>query len=460
VETSEDGGLFRVTPFGRYALDAGPAPTEGEPEYGPSLVVQPDFEVLAYLDRCAPGVRRKLDVSCERVRGGTVATYRLTKEALYRSLRNGMQPGRFMELLTRNAMRPIPDNIREQIASWERRLDAITLRTRCELLEYLDAEAAREFAEANPGSRQIGDRFVLLAGPPKEGPITHIDYRQPLRRFLQQEKGLQFRVPWQRSSLFVRRMLGGIADLERARTGDLMVTLNRRRFNGSDDWSLVAAELEALSEGPLAPRYRLALRAWAGEVNPVMSGSATLLRFDDPEVCEAVMEQPSVTPLIEGRLGLYTLVVRPGSLTTLKRLMKEQGITVTPGDSLVDPGSPEAWLEDYTRRRQAPDPEDPPEDVSKRQEATASDEGEMLPSYSPRIVREILEDAIQRRHPVLIAYQSAWNPRPTTRKVNPVSLDVTSRTPALSGYCHLHGGARSFKLAQIAGIRVLEDDTF
>jgi predicted DNA-binding transcriptional regulator YafY len=39
-------------------------------------------------------------------------------------------------------------------------------------------------------------------------------------------------------------------------------------------------------------------------------------------------------------------------------------------------------------------------------------------------------------------------------------LDVFGPSPTLSGYCHQHGGARTFKLARIIGIRVLEDDVF
>jgi predicted DNA-binding transcriptional regulator YafY len=75
-------------------------------------------------------------------------------------------------------------------------------------------------------------------------------------------------------------------------------------------------------------------------------------------------------------------------------------------------------------------------------------------------MRSILEEAIEARHPVLINYQSAWSSQPSTRQINPVALDLSGSSPSVSGHCHHHGGARSFKLSRIVGIRLLEDETF
>ena len=76
------------------------------------------------------------------------------------------------------------------------------------------------------------------------------------------------------------------------------------------------------------------------------------------------------------------------------------------------------------------------------------------------MVRELIEDAIARRKPLLIEYQSAWSGRPTVRRIDPVNLDKTGSAPSLSGYCHVKQGARGFRLSRIAGIRMLEDESF
>ncbi len=460
VDVSEDGALVRVTPFGRYALGAGPLPAEAETTHREALVVQPDFEVLLYMDRCPPDLRRKLDAFCERVRGGPVSTYKLTKEAVYRGVRSGMAPGEFVTMLGRYAMRAIPDNVREQVATWERRLEAVTLRARCELLECQDAATARQLETSIPGARLIGTRFVLVPSAPKDVRVR-IDYRRPLRRFMKQEPGLQFRVPWEHAHLFLEHAVCDVADIAPDKKGGYLVSLARTKLQRADDWALYAAQLDALCEEPLASRYRLAMRAWSGDIEPASSATATIVRFDDPEVCDALLELPDVAALLEGRLGLYALVVRHGQLAHFKKALKEHGIPVGAGTDIVDPTAPEVWLEEWQQHRRTRDEQTAaPERNGAEPVVESTEEEESLPSYSPRIVREILEDAIHRRRPVLIAYQSAWGPKPSVRRVNPVSLDLSGRFPSVSGYCHLHQGARTFKLAQIAGIRVLEDETF
>ena len=95
----------------------------------------------------------------------------------------------------------------------------------------------------------------------------------------------------------------------------------------------------------------------------------------------------------------------------------------------------------------------------------AHNERNVLGSLEQRIANVLLAFANRYGRPredgsVLIEYRSAWSTSPSVRQVNPVALDITGNAPALSGYCHQHGGARAFKLGQISGIRVLEDEPF
>jgi hypothetical protein len=186
-----------------------------------------------------------------------------------------------------------------------------------------------------------------------------------------------------------------------------------------------------------------------------------VVRFEDPETCEAIMQVPGIEKHIEGRLGIYAIIVRQGRLVQFKRLLREHGIKMAKSDDIADPEPPEAWaprwLDDHSMEEIEATPNQ--EDKTRQVEEQAA-ELVPLPSYPPRIMRGILEEAIEDRHPVLINYQSAWSARPTTRQVNPVALDISGSSPSVSGYCHQHGGARSFKLARIVGIRLLEDEAF
>ena len=461
VELTSDGAHFRLTPLGMYALGVkGSPPPEPESDGEDVLTIQPDFEIIAYLDRCSADFRRKLDTFCERIRSGAVSTYRLTQDSVYRGIRTGVTLQNFIEQVEKHARHEIPRNVRDQFGVWQRKLENIVLYSRCNIIECKTAEEAGNVLAQCNGARLIGDRYILLKGPaPKAG--SKIDYSKKRPSVLQQDAGLQMRVPWPECGLFARRRLAGLGELSQDEQGDLIIQLSREKIQNVKDWSMAVAQLETMAGEPLAPRYRTALRAWAGDLDSAGSRTATLVRFSDPETSEAVMEFEDAAAHVEGRLGLYTLVIRQGELTQFKKKLREHGIVIEPTEAVADETGPEdwavRWVEDHHLKQTAKAPE---KAVKEEKEAPASDYGATLPSYPARVMREIIETAIQKRKPLLIEYQSLWSERPTVRRVDPVSLDMSSSSPTLSGYCHLREGARSFRLARIIGIRTLEDESY
>jgi hypothetical protein len=460
VELADEGRLFRVTPSGRYALGVGPMPESSDEATSDALIVQPDFEVIAYRDRCTADLLRKLDTFCERVRAGEASTYRITQDSVYHGVRSGTPMAAFMTLLESHSRQTLPSNVREQFAAWQRKLESIQLHPGCDLLECADAEEAEAISTECDGSKRIGDRYVLLNGVQPEVD-ARVDYRRDRRRCLQQEDGLIIRLPWERCDLFMARRLEEMGDLT-SDGSDLILHLDKNKLKRREDWNLYAAQLESLTEEPLAARYRVALRAWGGDLGSAHSGSATIVRFDSPELCEASLEFSEVSEYIEGRLGLFALVIFKGKLAKFKKALRQRGIIVKNDDAISDEEGPAEWAVQWAEEHRRIGQET---EVQRRDDAIETEEEEeivtvTLPSYSPRIVREILEDAIARRRPVLIEYHSAWSTRPSVRQVDPVTLDLNSPTPSLSGFCHQHEGPRTFKLARVSGVRILEDESF
>ena len=466
VELGGGGARFRITETGQYALGVrrdqceAPAQSEVLSEADHALVVQPDFEVIAYLDRCPPDLRRKLDTFAERLRGGVVSTYRLTRESVYRGVRTGSSVDEIAELLSRHTRHGLPENVRKQLGTWQRKLDSITIRTNCRIVECRSAREADRLTKGLSDTSRLGSRFVLSRDGLPEGTLR-VRYDSPIRPCVVQGPGLELRAPWDQADLFVGRRLGDLGDVARRANGDLLVTLSPATVAREEDWPMAVALLEALVKEPLAARYRAALRAWCGDGAAGRSRSAPLIRFGDAETCEAALELTDAPELIEGRLGLYTLVVRQGKLAKLKKRLKEHGIPVVRSEVAWDDGAPRDWPQEQLDGGE-PDREDQPmaDSIEPETASLGEEVPTLLPSYSPHITREILDDAIERRRPVLIAYQSAWRSQPVVRRVNPVSVDISGRTPTFSGYCHLHKGSRAFKLAQIRGIRILEDEPF
>ena len=321
------------------------------------------------------------------------------------------------------------------------------------------AEEADAAAKELTGSRRLGERFVVCEGKAPEV-ASRIDYRRSLRRCLKQDQDLTLVLPWERADLFVGKRLREMGDVTRD-NGVYRLELAKNKLKNKDDWTFYAAQLEALTEEPLAARFRVALRAWSGDLGGAHSGTATIVRFDAPELCEAAMEFPEVQEFIEGRLGLFALVIEQGKLAKFKKALRLRGIVVKNDGEVADADPPETWAEQLVDVYGADAVADAQTLVEEAEEDDDDEEEFVgLPSYSPRIVREIIEDAIARRRPLLIEYQSAYSDKPSIRQVDPVTLDVSGISPTLSGYCHHHGGPRTFKLARVNGIRVLEDESF
>jgi predicted DNA-binding transcriptional regulator YafY len=155
---------------------------------------------------------------------------------------------------------------------------------------------------------------------------------------------------------------------------------------------------------------------------------------------------------------LHSVVIAKGRLNAFKQLLKHCGPRIDRAEEAPNDGEPAQWAARWLENHNGHEArEEPAKDTAPE---PGPEDAIALPSYSPRIVGEIIDDAIRRRRPLLIQYQSAWSAMPTLRRVNPVSLDLIGSAPSFSGYCHRLGAAREFRLARITGIRVLDNETF
>jgi hypothetical protein len=461
ADVSEDDAHFRLTPLGAAVLGvdetADPEPDAQSGDGRAPLIVQADFEVLAYTDRCSPWVRRVLDLFGERTQAGAVNTYKITPESIFNGEQAGIGLDTFLDVLDRNSAHGIPGNVREEFSSWLRKLDSVTLQRGCTVLEFASAEAAAAFAAERDDAQRIGDYFVKVSSYANNGAAA-IDYGQPLPPCLREGEGLTFEVSWDRVNLFVRRRLAGIGSVRVGKDGGLTLEITSGDARPDLDWGLVFAELEALSERPIPGRYRTALRAWSGDIGPALTRTATLIRFDEREVCDTALEIADIAEQVEGRLGPRTLVVKDGCLNALKRAIKQHGVRVTRSSDTFDDGSPETWNPQTETVEEAEAPT-----RAKRKESNGNapvDDGITLPSYTPRVVCEIIDDAIRHRHPVLIRYQPAWGNGAAVRQINPVAIDLNGASPTVHAYCPEQDGTRAFRLSRIDGVRILEDETF
>jgi hypothetical protein len=154
----------RLSDLGRAILQPDqPAPIHAPraPEQ-PAWVVQPNFEIMVYLDRVAANLLPVLAGHAERVQVEPhVARYRLTHDTVYQGLERGGTLGALLNALQRGTGMALPPNVLATLQEWARQREQVTVYRQARLLEFRDAATRQKALDAGQAGTPIGERFVL-----------------------------------------------------------------------------------------------------------------------------------------------------------------------------------------------------------------------------------------------------------------------------------------------------------
>ena len=180
---------LRLTDLGRALLHPHlAAPDRCTPaETQTAWVVQPNFEIVVYLDRATPQQLAFLERHAERIQAQQhVAQYRLTREAVYAALESGSTLEKLLTTLETTSGRPLPQNVAVNLREWAALREQMTIYRRAQLLEFPDS-AAHACGRAKPGGYTRRRSFPAGDGRPGGAPAEtakKVDYSQPLARCL------------------------------------------------------------------------------------------------------------------------------------------------------------------------------------------------------------------------------------------------------------------------------------
>ncbi|KAF0249994.1 MAG: hypothetical protein FD167_610, partial [bacterium] len=149
---SENLEIFRLTQVGRAAIYNIFRPeleikttTLTKQTNGQCWVVQPNFDVIVYLESAEPpqlafmeriGVRKHVD--------GLTALYHITQESVYQALESGIEASIIIETLRVGSLHPIPDNIMRSLSTWAQRREKISVYCNASILEFGDKKSRDE----------------------------------------------------------------------------------------------------------------------------------------------------------------------------------------------------------------------------------------------------------------------------------------------------------------------------
>lgn len=339
---------FRPTALSRALLGQGSADemsvTAGAPQG--AWVIQPNFEMVVYLDRTSPEQLAFLERHTQRVSVGQhTAHYRLTRESVYAALEKGSQLAELLAGLQAGAAVAMPQNVETEIRHWAALREDLTLHRRGRLLEFPSQEALNKALDNGIEGTPLGDQFLLLA-PQQVDTLSRqekFDYAYP-------PPPLQGGELPQCLSVTEK---GHITLTDPAVDLLVLPILDRWATRQSDgSWLLTQASVQAAIEakqsidelfGFLRQRLthripsllEIALSAWSGHRFDVHLEAVTVLACPTPKVFSAIAHSQTLKPYLRGQVPPNLLVVETGQVDAFREQLEWMGVTIS--DHLILP---------------------------------------------------------------------------------------------------------------------------
>src|SRR4029077_13678334 len=112
-------------------------------------VVQPNFDVVVYLDRASATHLAIIERTAPRQPStGATALYHLTRDTVYAALESGITARTLCDTLRDASTYPLSDNVRQMLEEWAARRERLTVYRTTDLVEFPD-QASRDAALAS-----------------------------------------------------------------------------------------------------------------------------------------------------------------------------------------------------------------------------------------------------------------------------------------------------------------------
>lgn len=317
-----------------------PVSSAPPPSNGPTLLVQPNLEILVFPSPSLMRVLYQLEHFCTPTGGEQILQYRLEKKGFFQALRNGYAYTQIIRLLEEESRMPLPQNLRQQLDSWYQQSSQIVISRQGVVVEAsspkeMAALLEEEFLEIPHYILDAQHIFVpahaipLLKRVEAHNQAQHLHYDQAPIRSLQVDKELFVRLLPQQADLFAETFLQKYAvALPEDRRGPRYQITQASLASAQKQGHSFDALLHFLEErAQIFPSTaRLRLEALTQNIGPVFAGHLPILLVQDERTMDRL--------LYEGGLGAYTQRIGPkAALLDPAHLDKINGILQSMGVS-------------------------------------------------------------------------------------------------------------------------------
>ena len=459
VETDAGGSVFRVTPLGAHVLGLADAPPLPVAE-APSVIVQPNFEVLVETSGPALALVGQLDRFAELVRFDRVAHFRLTREALYAGLEAGLKADDVLEFFEAHSRGPLPQNVAFSLADWARAHGRLTVRRGATVLETETAEGLDDLLAAHPEAlvglgptwaRVVAGHEEALAAALQGKDVVEVDHRAPPQPGYSVDDDLRIVPEPAAWHWYHRALLTVLADPEDPEQPLSPLRLSPESVQRALAEGYTPGFVEGLlaqgAQHDLTPRQLFVLRGWLGRYPAVSVGQAELLVTDERTAGELLgVEEARQATLEEVEPGV--LLLDPARAGDVRGLLERAGVELRPHGE-------EPSLVAAAPIVVAPPPlrDLRPSVVQEPLEPTWQEPA------GPQEAAGIIQRAAEDCRVVAIEYRAGTpDGAVRLRKINPYRIEAVDGGDAfIHAYCHLRDDNRVFAASRIQRVKVLAE---
>lgn len=318
---------FRLTLLGRAVFGA-PEIAMEEPDYTTKfLMVQPNHEVVVYLEAANPKKIWPLALLTRPISstGGPVRTLALTRHSIYAALETGMPAEAIHTFLAEHSKNGLPANVAQSLAEWTQKREALVLRTGITLQV---GPGERDEKKLLHGKRQpVGDHFVLL--PPASLPSRQqaFDWTQSIKP----------KPTWEINE-------DGLVQVEKGADTVTLARLSQFADVASGGWRITAASVRRALQRGISPEQilqwigahqrtetpllvEMAIRNWATRT-VIFAGPLVMMQVPQPQACAAIRTSERFRPLLVDYLPPDWFVVHSDKHGEVVQLLQELGFTM------------------------------------------------------------------------------------------------------------------------------------
>lgn len=353
--------MMRVTPRGakilgmRLKSEGTPAAKDAAPQAPGCMVVQPNFEVMLFLDPAPLKVVYRLYEIGQRTKlSERVANFHLSAESVQRGLGMGLGSEEIIETLNAYSHAPLPDSVAFQIGDWERVHRKVQLYANGVLLRHPDPDkldlmlgqlrhAQRdEHGDNTFQMHRLGPESAYLAceDPPElERLVTQhdgllIDYLGEIPPCLYFVDILEIMVDPLEVDIVTLSELDKIAERQEEDSSEqLFYQLDAKKIRARWPEEPLKGVVDFLAprvDGGLPAAQELKLRGILDKpLSAAVSREVTVVVLQDAQIAQRFMQIPECEPLIERRLGDTAFAIKREHEEELNELFEELGIVLS-----------------------------------------------------------------------------------------------------------------------------------